>query len=74
MNARAEGIAGMYETESAVESRERRARRLAIAGRVAGGLAALPGAWDCTAPEKDIALSAWNIAGHLLNLAESGGC
>ena len=49
-------------------------RRLALAGRVAGGIASNPGVWEGADPEGTIARIAWRIAGRLITLAETGGC
>lgn len=48
--------------------------RLALAGRIAGGLAGNPHVWEARDPPGDIARESWAIAGRLMRLAESGGC
>jgi hypothetical protein len=48
--------------------------RLALAGRVAGGMAANPHACEGRDWQGEIARASWAIAGKLLLLADSGGC
>jgi hypothetical protein len=49
-------------------------RRLALAGRIAGGLCGNPNACVGYDWQGDVARSAWSIAGKLMLLSESGGC
>ena len=54
---------------------ERRTKaRLAIAGRIAGGMAGNPHACEGRDWQGEIARASWAIAGKLLTLADSGGC
>jgi hypothetical protein len=48
--------------------------RLVIAGYIAGGIAGNAGVWAGPDPRGTIARDAWDIAGKLILLAESGGC
>lgn len=48
--------------------------RLAMAARIAAGVAACPAVWDGPDPRGTIAREAWAISGRLVLLAETGGC
>jgi len=48
--------------------------RLALAARIAAGVAASPVVWDGPDPRGSIARESWAIAGRLILLAETGGC
>lgn len=48
--------------------------RLAIAGRIAAGLAANPECLNMRSWEGEVARAAWSVAGRLIMMARSGGC
>jgi hypothetical protein len=48
--------------------------RLALAGRIAGGMSANPAACEGYDWKGEIARASWEIAGKLMRLSESGGC
>ena len=55
-------------------SEKRHNQRIAIAARIAAGMAANPEIYQMKAWQGEIARNAWEVAGRLLLLAESGGC
>jgi hypothetical protein len=58
-------------SNSTYDDKER--QRIAIAARIAAGLAANPSTWEGPSPEATIAHKAWQIAGAIQRIAETGG-